>query len=973
MTRLAYRSMWFEVAGMCLLASAGAVDAAPADRAVFHTDVLSYEYSHREQVDLSGEWEFRRDTQGRVEAEQWWQGEGDFDQTITIPGAPQAQGIGEPTPSQKSHFPEPFWVRKRFRAPRLGADDRLWLRIGGIAPAAEIYVNGQYLGYTKSSRTQQRVDVTSFIDVQKENLIAIKVCDRPEVRLDGIWEMAELAMNWSGVYRPVRFEIANRTSLIDFYLQPRLADGSVNLEAVLSEPAREDLVLEAEALDGDRSMGSSRVTIKQGEHRVSMRVTLDQFTPWSPAHPTLYTLEMSLVKAESREVIDRVAQRFGMREVRTEGTKILLNGQPIFIRAFGDDQYYPETICPPADKQWYLSRLKRAREYGMNASKGCVETLPPEYIEAADEAGILVIQEMPFGLSGLRANRYTIDETFRDFYATELDGLVRQSRNYASVVSYSMSSELEHHNQTPESFVFFSQTLPKRTRELAPHALVIDCTGYVTTEETDKGKRDTDFYASICPTWMKRTLDETPVATDRKRPTILHEYNWWSCYPDPNDGAKYAGMQLKPFWLETLLETARANGQEELIPTYRKNSLWLQTICRKDGIEYARRNPDTEGYILWLLIDFGQYSEGLLDDFWQPKNVSAEEFLQSNGDTVVLLAEDGDRCLEPGEQTQVNLAISHYGEADLEHATVEWRAGHESSVASGVLTVDKLPTGELTQAGAVTFPGRVANKVSRCKLRVVLKHAGKTINTNEWSFWQFPSVSDVWRKPLPEAGRQLLTQRVLLRCGDASTASIPPEVELVIAETADETLISYVEDGGRCLLLARDVEIENRNVYYGTVSFYPHYRTIPWNAGRSGNSGTVVARHPAIDKFTDRDYCDLHFVRLFRDRLPMEFEPLREFGVTPIIRMIDHYAANRNNAHMLEFRCGKGSVIATTLNLLPLAADRIEARYLLQTLVDYARGDTIQPRAVMPADTFLKWFSPYREEAETQGPNELLK
>ncbi len=38
----------------------------------------------------------------------------------------------------------------------------------------------------------------------------------------------------------------------------------------------------------------------------------------------------------------------------------------------------------------------------------------------------------------------------------------------------------------------------------------------------------------------------------------------------------------------------------------------------------------------------------------------------------------------------------------------------------------------------------------------------------------------------------------------------------------------------------------------------------------------------------------------------MEFEPLREFDVEPIIRMIDHYAANRNNAHMLKFQVGKG-------------------------------------------------------------------
>ena len=43
---------------------------------------------------------------------------------------------------------------------------------------------------------------------------------------------------------------------------------------------------------------------------------------------------------------------------------------------------------------------------------------------------------------------------------------------------------------------------------------------------------------------------------------------------------------MKPFWLDTLVKTARENGQEELIPTYCKNSLWLQALCRKHVAGY---------------------------------------------------------------------------------------------------------------------------------------------------------------------------------------------------------------------------------------------------------------------------------------------------------------------------------------------------------------------------------------------------
>jgi hypothetical protein len=126
----------------------------------------------------------------------------------------------------------------------------------------------------------------------------------------------------------------------------------------------------------------------------------------------------------------------------------------------------------------------------------------------------------------------------------------------------------------------------------------------------------------------------------------------------------------------------------------------------------------------------------------------------------------------------------------------------------------------------------------------------------------------------------------------------------------------------------------------------------------------MITPHPALAAFPHDEMCDLQFVWLFRDVLPMEFEPLREFGVEPIIRMIDHYAANRNNAHLLEFKVGKGRVIATTLNILPNIDKRIEAGYLLHCLADYARGTEFNPEAVVPKNAFVKWFSPPPKETE---------
>ena len=929
------------------------------NKAAFLTDIFPVQGSSRPRVDLDGTWEFRRDPENQGESFGWAEGKGSFKETLQIPGAPQAQGIGEPNDSQKWFTDEPFWVRRSFSMPRLETRQIVWLRIGGVLPAAQVYLNGEYVGYTRSSRTPQRVDVTRFLEPDAVNRIAIKVCDWPKVKLEGLWEMAELRRVWTGLFRSISLEFTDEVSILDVYIQPKLGTGTAHVEVELSRPPADVVTVDMQVLENEALRGQASATVPPGEKKVRAAVKLSRFTPWSPEHPQLYRLDLWLRRGGKR-IADHVSLRFGMREIGSAGGKFFLNGYPIYVRAFGDNQLYPETLAPPPAKAWYLPRLKRAREYGMNAAKSCEEIFTPEYLEAADEAGLLIIQEMPFGLSGyVRETQHRLEEPWRTYYGRELDGLVRMSRNHASVVAFSMCSEVPLDGGTQEAFDFFCRDLPRKTKDLAPHALVIDNTGYHGNTRTPKGERITDFYALIIPTWCKEVLDETPVQSDGRHPAILHEFNWWSCYPDPGSRAKYANTAIKPWWLDVLEKTARENGQEEWIPTYRKNSLWLQTLGRKDGLEYARRSPHVEGYILWLLIDFGQYTEGVLDDFWEPKNVSAKELLQSTGDTVILLAREGQRCLKSGQTQRIPLAISHYGEKDLSGSVLCWQASGGPLSQDGEIPLAALEKGGLNPAGTAEIRLPYNSRAFAFSLQVSLDHGGEEINTNVWSFWAFPETPDFLRTVgTPEGNGRTLEGGVFIRLGDARSRPIPGGTSLVLAEKADPGLADYVVHGGRCIFFTRGAAIENTKRYYpGLPNFTTFFRTIPWNAGY-GNSGTVLEQHPALAAFPHEGYCDLPFLWMIRGVVPMEFSPLKSYGLTPILRVIDWYQANQNNAHLLEFRVGKGAVLLTSLNVLPWLPSKLEVRYFLKTLMEYAKGPLFSPGATIPAEEFIRLLDP---------------
>jgi beta-galactosidase/beta-glucuronidase len=90
-----------------------------------------------------------------------------------------------------------------------------------------------------------------------------------------------------------------------------------------------------------------------------------------------------------------------MRELEVENGKFLLNGKPIFLRGYGDDCIFPNTIAPPAEPEEYLRRLSTARDYGFNYARHHSWFPPEEYFEVADELGIMVQPEFPAAYSGI--------------------------------------------------------------------------------------------------------------------------------------------------------------------------------------------------------------------------------------------------------------------------------------------------------------------------------------------------------------------------------------------------------------------------------------------------------------------------------------------------------------------------------------------------------------------------------------------
>ena len=67
--------------------------------------------------------------------------------------------------------------------------------------------------------------------------------------------------------------------------------------------------------------------------------------------------------------------------------KILINGQRLFLRGYGDDAQYATTAAPPTDRAFYLSTLQSMKDLGFNFIRFHTHNMPSEFFDVAVRCG----------------------------------------------------------------------------------------------------------------------------------------------------------------------------------------------------------------------------------------------------------------------------------------------------------------------------------------------------------------------------------------------------------------------------------------------------------------------------------------------------------------------------------------------------------------------------------------------------------
>jgi beta-galactosidase len=327
--------------------------------------------------------------------------------------------------------------RKKICGSPVGAGGVCFLEIEGAYMNAEVFADGEKIGFHPYGYTTFRCDLTPYLKADVETELEVRTSNNalPNSR----W------YSGSGLYRHMRLLTAEDR---DCFLRPwgvfvrtEAADETRAVLHVETEAVGEDALLRSTVVDSDgRTAALAETRVFGGKAVQTIEIPNPHF--WSCESPALYTLKTELCSGSSR---DESGQVFGVRTVALSEEKgLLLNGCPVKLR--GGCIHHDCGILGAASFDAAEERKVRGmKQAGFNAIR-CAHNPPaPAFLDACDRLGMLVIDEA-FDCWNVGKTPYDYHLYFDKWWKDDLLSMVLRDRNHPSVIFWSTGNEIPERN-----------------------------------------------------------------------------------------------------------------------------------------------------------------------------------------------------------------------------------------------------------------------------------------------------------------------------------------------------------------------------------------------------------------------------------------------------------------------------------------------------------------------------------------------
>ncbi len=392
-----------------------------------------------EWTNLNGEWDFAFDRRDVGKAEKW---NVHFPQSqkIVVPFTYETKlsGIGIEKDVNV------VWYHRKLPVSRKDlSNERLILHMEGCDYYSEIYVNGVMTGSHTGAYSRASYDITDALD-DNENYLTVRIEDSRDksqprgkqrwlddnygcwyVQTTGIWKTVWLEKVPSVYIQALRLTPSAKKCCIDF-------DMEVNQLPVDNEK----YVAQFRIMDGEKEINTVSLALEQ--KKVSGRCFLYGselhnwgIKLWSPEHPNLYDIEVTLVRDE--QAVDKVYSYFGLRDICCSKGQILLNGVPLYERLILDQGYWKDSGLTPPSEEALIEDIDKTLALGYNGVRKHQKVEDERYLYWADVKGLLVWSEVG-------AFYDFTEKSITDFTQQWIE-IVRENYNHPCIITWTPFNE----------------------------------------------------------------------------------------------------------------------------------------------------------------------------------------------------------------------------------------------------------------------------------------------------------------------------------------------------------------------------------------------------------------------------------------------------------------------------------------------------------------------------------------------------
>ncbi len=466
---------------------------------------------------------------------------------------------------QLQYYEGTVWYARHFVASKPAAGTRLFLYFGAVSYRCTVWLNGKGIGSHEGGFTPFQFEVGENV-VDGDNFLVVEVNNRRTV--DAIPAMSFDWWNYGGITRDVFLVKTPELYIKDYMVQldphsPAMINASVRMSGsvpagTVAEISIPELKARAKVQLNSEGYGETSFKVK-GLQR------------WSPNSPKLYDVTVSY------QGVDSISEKIGFKNISVDGTSILMNGKPEFMRCVSFHEEIPQRMGRAFSEADAYMLLSEAKALGANMVRLAHYPQNEHTVRLAEQLGIILWEEIPVWQEINFDNPQTMDKALKMY-----SEMIFRDKNRCAIGFWGVANETR---PSPSRNAFLR-------RELAL-GRSLDSTRLYT--------------AAFDNVYYKKEYGEFRIEDEFTRDLDVVSFNkymgWYAAWPDDPSECRWNVVPDKPviiseFGCEALCgktgnRTAASSWSEDF-----QADQYLKNLEMFDMI------PNLAGISPWILFDF---------------------------------------------------------------------------------------------------------------------------------------------------------------------------------------------------------------------------------------------------------------------------------------------------------------------------------------------------------------------------------